>query len=246
MTFIDVTRKRKWPIPPLDDRKLAMILVIVALLLAGRVFLAENPQHNPWAPLDLRDERGWATSTKLSGLRGDIDGCRAVLDRSDVAFEPLPATGEGECRRDDRLTLGTMPFAPRFPQMTCPVAAGMVLWLEKDVQPLAREILGSEVARIQQLGTYSCRRMYGDDSAPWSEHATGNAIDIAGFTLADGRSISVLQDWEGDDAKAQFLRAARDAACTSFGTVLSPQYNAAHADHLHLDQGRNPAMGACR
>ncbi len=245
-TFIDVTRKRKWPKPPADDRKLAILLVIIALLLAGRVYLAENPQHNPWAPLDLRDERGWATATKLAALRGDIEACRAVLDRSEVAFSPLPATGEGECRREDRLTLGTMPFAPRFPQFTCPVAAGMVLWLEKDVQPLASEILGSRVARIQQLGTYSCRRMYSDEGAPWSEHATGNAIDIGGFVLDDGRTINVLRDWDGDDDEARFLRAARDAACDSFGTVLSPEYNAAHADHFHLDQGRSAAMGACR
>ncbi len=241
-----MTRKKKWPTPPADDRKLAMLLVLIGLLLAGRVYLAENPQDNPWAPLDLRDERGWATTTKLAGLRDDIEDCRAVLDRSEVAFTPLPAAGEGECRREDRLTLGTMPFAPRFPQFTCPVAAGMVLWLEKDLQPLSEEILGSKVARIQQYGTYSCRRMYNDANAPWSEHATGNAIDIAGFVLEDGRTISVLRDWDGDDDEARFLKAARDAACGSFGTVLSPEYNAAHADHFHLDQGRNPAMGACR
>lgn len=239
-------RKRKWPRPPVDDRRLAFVLVVLALLLAVRVFLAENPQHNPWAPLDLRDERGWATQNKLAALRSDIEECRAVLGRSQVEFMPLPPTGEGECRRDDRLTLGAVPFAPRFPQMTCPVAAGTVIWLEKDLQELANEILGSEVARIEQLGTNSCRRMYGDNEAPWSEHATGNAIDIGGFVLEDGRRISVLRDWGGGDAEAQFLRTARDAACASFGTVLSPDYNAAHADHLHLDQGRSPAMGACR
>lgn len=241
-----MARKRKWPGPPADDRKLAVLLVLLAMLLAGRVFLAENPQHNPWAPLDLRDARGWATQTKLAGLRDDMEGCRAVLDRSEVEFTALSATGEAECRREDRMTLGTVPFAPRFPQMTCPVAAGMVLWLNQDVQPLAQEILGSRVARIEQLGTFSCRRMYSDANAPWSEHAHGNAIDIGGFLLADGRRISVLNDWDNDGDEGRFLTAVRDAACASFGTVLSPDYNAAHADHLHLDQGRSPAMGACR
>ncbi|GAA5050700.1 extensin family protein [Erythrobacter westpacificensis] len=241
-----MTRKRKWPRPPTDDRKLAIALILLALLLGARVFLAENPQHNPWAPLDLRDDRGWATQTKLSGLRGDREGCRTVLDRSEVAFSTLSAAGEGECRRDDRLTLDTMPFAPRFPEVTCPVAAGMVLWLEKDVQALAKDILGSSVERVEQLGTYSCRRMYGDADAAWSEHATGNAIDIAGFRLSDGRTVSVLEDWDNGGAEGRFLAAVRDAACDSFGTVLSPNYNAAHADHFHLDQGRNPAMGACR
>lgn len=245
-----VKRKRKWPEPPADDRSVAKILIFLAIVLAGRVFLAENPQHNPWAPLDLRDERGWATQTKLAGLRGDVEGCRAVLERSEVTFTALTPAGEGECRREDRLTLDTQPFAPRTPVTTCPVAAGLVLWLEQDVRTLAQDILGSPVARVEQLGAYSCRRMYGDASAPWSEHATGNAIDISAFVLEDGRRISLLADWaeegESADDEARFLRAARDAACSSFGTVLSPDYNAAHADHFHLDQGRTPGLGACR
>lgn len=241
-----MTRQGKTPRFPRADRRVVLLLVALALLLAGRAFLAENPQHNPWAPLDLRDERGWATQAKLSGLRGDVEACRNVLERSEVAFTALAATGEGACRRDDRLTLDSVPFGPRSPELTCPIAAGLELWLDKDVQPLAQQILGTRVSRIEQLGTYSCRRMYGDENAPWSEHATGNAIDIAGFVLDDGERISVLRDWGDDDAEAQFLAAVRDAACSSFGTVLSPDYNAAHADHFHLDQGRSPAMGACR
>jgi hypothetical protein len=87
--------------------------------------------------------------------------------------------------------------------------------------------------------------MYGASEGRWSEHATGNAIDIAGFVLEDGRRISVLGDWDGEDAEARFLRAVRDGACKSFATVLSPDYNAAHADHFHLDQdGR--WSGVCR
>lgn len=241
-----MARKRKWPRPSVDDRKLVFALVVLALLLAVRVFLAENPQHNPWAPLDLRDERGWATQTKLAALRGDIEQCRGVLEQSEVAFTGLPATGSGECRRDDRLTLGDVSLAPNEPEFTCPVAAGLVMWLEKDVQPLAQEMLGSRVSRVEQLGTFSCRRMYGDDNAPWSEHATGNAIDISAFVLENDQRISVQADWGGDDEAGRFLTAVRDAACASFGTVLSPEYNAAHADHFHLDQGRSPGFGVCR
>jgi len=227
-------------------RLAALLLVTAALVLGLRAFLAAHPQHDPWAPLDLRAERGWATQVKLARLGGDTARCHAVLSRSEVAFTALPAIGEGACLRDDRLTLDTMRFAPRFPQMTCPVAAGMVLWLEHDVQRLAQQILGTRVERVEQLGTYNCRRMYGDADAPWSEHATGNAIDIAGFQLADGRRISVLRDWDNGAPAGQFLQAVRDAACNSFGTVLSPDYNAAHADHFHFDQGRSPMIGACR
>ena len=88
--------------------------------------------------------------------------------------------------------------------------------------------------------------MYGRDDGPWSEHATGNAIDIAGFELKDGRVISILQDWDGEEARARFLRVARDEACDLFGTVLSPDYNAAHRDHFHLDQQDRAFGGACR
>jgi hypothetical protein len=110
------------------------------------------------------------------------------------------------------------------------------LWRRESAAPAAREILGSDLARIEHLGAFSCRRMYGGADGPWSEHATANAIDIAAFVLADGRRISVLADWEESGPEAAFLRTVRDGACSSFATVLSPDYNAAHADHFHLDQ----------
>ena len=90
--------------------------------------------------------------------------------------------------------------------------------------------------------------MYGRSEGAWSEHATANALDVSGFVLADGRRISVLRDWFGGDEKALFLKRVRDGACELFSTTLSPDYNAAHADHLHLDLADRGAMGwrACR
>ena len=239
-------KTKRWPRAPLTDARLVLLMVIIAVAVAGRAWFEDNPQDNPWAPLDLNAPRGWATATKLAALLSDVSACRAVLERSDVAFTALEPVGEGACRREDRLLLPDSALSPRDAQLTCPVAVGLEMWVRQDVQRIAEEELGSRVARIEQLGTYSCRRMYGASDAPWSEHATGNALDIAGFVLEDGRLISVLRDWNGDDAEARFLRTVRDAACASFGTVLSPDYNAAHADHFHFDQGRNPAFGACR
>ena len=217
------------------DRRVVLILVLVGLLASGRVWLAENPQHNPWAPLDLRDPVGWATGAKLQALREDVPACRAVLTRSAIAHDVLEPAGEGACRREDRTRLGAYPLTPSTPATTCPAAVAMILWQRDALGPAARDIFGSEVSRIEHLGAYSCRRLYGRDTGPWSEHATANAIDIAGFVLADGTRISVVRDWDGDDEKAQFLRRVRDGACGSFATVLSPDYNAAHADHFHLD-----------
>lgn len=151
-------------------------------------------------------------------------------------FTALPPAGEGECARPDRTRLGDYPLSPDTPPVTCPVAIALELWRRDSVAPAAREILGSEIARIEHLGAYSCRRIYGRGEGNWSEHATGNAIDIAGFVLEDGRRISVLRDWAGEGPEAAFLREVRSGACEAFATVLSPDYNAAHADHFHLDQ----------
>ncbi len=228
------------------DRGLLAVLLVGALVLAARAWLADHPQHDPWASLDLRDPPGWATHRKLAALRDDPAGCRAVLERSRVAFTALPATGDGECRRGDRTVLVDAPLAPSPPATTCAVGAAFELWLRHGVQPAARELLGARVARIEHLGAYSCRRMYGRDRGRWSEHATGNALDVAAFVLDDGRRISVAGDWAGKGAEAAFLRRARDEACGVFGTVLSPDYNAAHADHFHLDQAARAFGSVCR
>jgi hypothetical protein len=233
---------RRWPF----DGLAVALFVAGALFLAGRGWLAEHPQHDPWAPLDLNDPPGWATQRKLAALRSDPDECHTVLKRSGVAFTALPGAGEGACRREDRTVLGELPLSPRAPAATCAVGAALVLWLRQGVQPAAEELLGSPVARIEHFGAFSCRRLYGRGEGPWSEHATGNALDVAAFVLEDGRRISVARDWAGEGGEAAFLHRARGEACDVFGTVLSPDYNAAHADHLHLDQAARGFGSVCR
>ena len=228
------------------DRVVLAVLVVGGLALATRAWLADHPQHNPWAPLDLRDPPGWATRSKLATLREHPVECRAVLERSGVAFVALPAEGEGECLRADRTVLSAAPLVPSPPPTTCAVGAGFELWLRSGVQPAAEQILGARVERVEHLGAYSCRRLYGRGSGRWSEHASGNALDVAAFVLDDGRRISIATDWAGDGEGAVFLRRARDEACGVFGTVLSPDYNAAHADHFHLDQAARTFGGVCR
>ncbi|MEL7217662.1 MAG: extensin family protein [Pseudomonadota bacterium] len=218
------------------ERRLLLALIVVITLFAGWIWIEAHPEHNPYAPLDLRHPVGWATTQKLVDLRDDVPQCRAVLERSDVAFSALPPTGEGPCARPDRTQLTSYPLAPDTPAVTCPVAAALEVWRDKTVVPAAREYFGSDLAQIEHLGAFNCRRMRGNNSGAWSQHATANAIDIAAFVLADGRRISVLQDWDGDEAKAGFLRAVRDGGCGVFATVLSPEFNAAHADHFHFDQ----------
>ncbi len=221
------------------DRRIVALLIALAIVLAGMAWLRDNPQHNPAAPLDLRDPDGWATAAKWQELRKDTRICRKVLERSGVKFELLGSEGEGACSRPDRSTLAESPLSPAAPVATCAVNAAMASWLQRTVEPAARDILSSPLASVRHLGTYSCRRLYGRSNGRWSQHATGNAIDIAGFTLEDGTEISIVSDWaeEGSaNRKARFLRHIRSGACQVFTTVLSPDYNAAHRDHFHLDQ----------
>lgn len=228
------------------DRLVLTILVVLAVFVGGRAWLAENPGSNPWAPLDLNDEPGWATRSKVLALRDDPAQCRAVLERSEVAFTRLEPLGEAPCRRDNRTMLDGFPYAGDRPDTTCAVAVALEIWRRDSVQPLAQDIFGQNVARIEHYGSFSCRRVNGSETGPWSEHATGNAIDIAGFVLEDGTRIAIVNDWDGEDEKAQYLRGVRDGACGTFGTVLSPEYNAAHRDHFHLDQESRGFGGVCR
>lgn len=118
--------------------------------------------------------------------------------------------------------------------VSCPLANAMQNWARFGVDRAARQILGSPLARIETMGSYSCRNVAG--TGRLSAHATANAVDVAAFRLADGRRISVLNDWNSPSPQVRaFLRTIRDSGCKRFGTVLSPQYNAAHRDHLHLE-----------
>jgi hypothetical protein len=101
------------------------------------------------------------------------------------------------------------------------------------------------VVEIKQISAYSCRGMVGAGSSGISEHAFGNALDIAGFTLADGRKISVQHGWRGTPEEQGFLHDVQLYACETFTTVLAPGYNAAHYNHIHVDlmrraSGRRP------
>ena len=126
--------------------------------------------------------------------------------------------------------------------MACPLADAFAAWARFGVDRAARQMLGSGLARIETMGSYSCRNVAG--SGRLSAHATAEAIDVAGFVLQDGRYISVQSDWSGGSrAEREFLRVIHESACKRLGTVLGPDYNAAHRDHLHLEL---TGSGFCR
>lgn len=119
--------------------------------------------------------------------------------------------------------------------LACPIVSALDRWLADAVQPAAQRWFGSPVAEIKQISAYSCRGMNGNSRAHISEHAFGNALDIASFTLADGRRISVKDGWKGLPEEQGFLRDVQAAACQTFNTVLAPGSNVYHYDHIHVD-----------
>jgi hypothetical protein len=122
-------------------------------------------------------------------------------------------------------------------QTSCALAAALALWRRDVVAPAAQRHLGQPLLSINPLGGYACRRIAGRSDGRWSEHAHANAIDVGGFTFADGRTITVLQAWPTASPESAFLHEIRNGGCRIFQGVLSPDYNRAHANHLHLDMG---------
>ena len=119
--------------------------------------------------------------------------------------------------------------------LACPIVSVLDRWLGDTVQPAAQRWFGSRVVEIKQISAYSCRGMNGNPSAHISEHAFGNALDIAAFTLADGRRITVKDGWHGLAEEQGFLRDVEAGACQQFTTVLAPGSNVYHYDHIHVD-----------
>lgn len=192
---------------------------------------------SPLSPLSLEKRDQWFIDLKLAGLRLDPVLCQSVLKQPYVGATPVqdtpPTNGCGWINsvRFSEIGGANMSVQP----LTCEMTAALTLWVTHEVQAAAKAIFGSPVARIDHMGTYRCRNIEGKHRR--SEHASANAIDISGFTLKDGRKISVLHHWQDNGPEAKFLRRAQVAACRYFRATLGPNYNTAHADHFHFDRG---------
>jgi hypothetical protein len=129
--------------------------------------------------------------------------------------------------------------------LACPIVSALDRWVSEGVQPAALHWFGVPVVTIKQISAYSCREMVGTRTEHVSEHAFGNALDIAAFTLANGRTVTVQYGWHGSPEEQGFLHDVQLYACETFTTVLAPGYNAAHYNHIHVDlmrraSGRTP------
>lgn len=140
----------------------------------------------------------------------------------------------GPSRGDPVSTVGPVSVKPTA-TLACPIVSMLDRWFAESVQPAAMRWFGVRVVEIKQISAYSCRGMNGNSHAHISEHAFGNALDVAAFTLADGRHITVKDGWHGLPEEQGFLRDVQGGACQLFNTVLAPGSNAYHNDHFHVD-----------
>lgn len=211
-------------------RRCAMPLPLLLALAA-----CAGPLQAPPAP---RPQRTMLIAPSVSARQ-----CLADLGQTHANFTPLPDQDFGAgCSTINTVRLAWLRGDDAHLQLanlgpvTCKLATAMQGWARYGVDRAARQILGSPLARIDTFGSYACRNVAGTDHR--SGHASANAVDVAGFVLADGRRITIKGQWsEGTTAERQFLHTVQSSACRRFALVLTPDYNPAHHDHLHLEVG---------
>jgi Extensin-like protein C-terminus len=217
------------------------------------------PQPSYSSPVLQQPGYGAPSSGPVSltapGIAPDDDEIELPAEGTPGMREPAPYPGAPAYPPRDRASAPyqASPFPPRLgpaqnsvsafgpvalkpaATLACPIVSVLDRWLAESVQPAAMRWFGARVVEIKQISAYSCRGMNGNANAHISEHAFGNALDIAAFTLADGRRISVETGWKGMPEEQGFLHDVQASACREFTTVLAPGSNVYHYNHIHVD-----------
>lgn len=171
--------------------------------------------------------------------------CAGILATGHLeAVQVPPVIGAGGCGIETPVKLsafflkdGTrIPIEPAA-LMRCQLADSLATWVREDLAPLA-EKNGSKLAKIQDADAYDCRGRNRVVGAMMSEHGLGNAFDVRGMTLADGRQLTISKS----ESARPFMEGMKGSVCTRFRTILGPGSDGYHEDHVHLDmrERRNP------
>jgi hypothetical protein len=196
---------------------------------------APSPETDPkTTEVEVEADPRSAVEPAIMLPSGEI-ACRQRLEGAGVAFEAAPPQSrDGGCSLPYPLSVsslgGSVVVSPPA-VMNCAMAEALADFTRREMQPAAQAGYGQPVTGIEQASAFVCRPRHG--TAKLSEHAFGNALDIARIALRDGTAIEVGPD--PDEKAARFLAAVRKAACGPFKTVLGPGSDADHANHLHFD-----------
>lgn len=227
----------------MKGKTLLTIFILGAIATAGYRWLPSY--YNPFTPLNLDDPPGRITQYKLRRLTPEA--CASLLAQANqkklIRTQAVADSG-GECPLNNVVRVrdfGPVSLNGSF-LASCPLALSSALFVSQQARPLTKRFTGSELTRIEHLGSFACRNIYHRPDARRSEHATAEALDIAAFRLANGERVTVLNGWKS--AKMQpWLKALLAASCGYYGNGLGPEYNAAHASHFHLGMR---GFGLCR
>lgn len=227
----------------MKGKTLLTIFILGAIATAGYRWLPSY--YNPFTPLNLDDPPGRITQYKLRHLTPEA--CASLLaqaNQKNLIRTQAVADSGGECPLNNVVRVrdfGPVSLNGSF-LASCPLALSSALFVSQQARPLTKRFTGSELTRIEHLGSFACRNIYHRPDARRSEHATAKALDIAAFRLANGERVTVLNGWKS--AKTQpWLKALLAASCGYYGNGLGPEYNAAHASHFHLGMR---GFGLCR
>ena len=217
---------------------IVLIALAMVLFIAAQYRFIRFPEpYDIGSPPDLRQKPGWLANLRLRALEADAPACAARLGEAGLEHILLPPTNSSrQCHLENTVMLQRFSTAALKPEQTrCAIAARLYLWERFVVQPAAKTHFHESVKEITHFGSYNCRTIH--NSSHMSEHATANAFDISGFVLKSGKSISVKRNWAAGGEQQAFLHDVRDGLCQYFNLTLSPDYNADHADHFHVDMG---------
>jgi hypothetical protein len=225
-------------LPRVKPKLFIQVLALVCFF--GLITALIPPEHSPWRALKVEHPIGLATHLKLRSLAANPVQCRELLREAGIKLSNAqPLQERSGCSMNDviRIEDGMGPYLPIIrPFMTCPMVVGQLLWERQIIAPAAKRFLAAELKAVEHLGTYNCRRQYGKETGPISQHAHANAFDISGF-LVTNRRINIETDWATGGAESDFLKAVHSGACKIFSVALGPNHNAAHKNHFHFDMG---------
>jgi len=224
-------------------KTLLIVFIMVAVATVGYRWLPSH--YNPFTPLSLDDPPGPITQYKLRRLTPEA--CASLLSQANqkalIRTQPV-ADSAGACPLHNVVRVrdfGPVSLNSSF-LASCPLALSSALFVSQQARPLTRTWTGSELVRIEHLGSYACRNIYHRPDARRSEHATAEALDISAFRLANGERVTILHGWRSTKTQP-WLQALLTASCGYYGNGLGPEYNAAHANHFHLGMR---GFGLCR
>ena len=213
----------------------AMALPAAPALSALAIPVALRPNDRP---ADIVEQ---AAAARVARVRGSVCG------NPQIQGEELGhVSGSGACGIDNAVLVRSVDGVrlSTAGTMDCATAGALQDWVHNVAKPTLASS-GGGLTGLDIMGTYACRNRNSAASGRLSEHGHGKAIDIGGFNLANGGSISVLNGW-GTNSYGSLLRQLHAGACGIFGTILGPEANAYHRNHFHFDTASYRSGSYCQ